>query len=317
VKPNTEKYIRNHVRNILKEIFDYKEKDIDEMDDVYTGAVYVHSKTPLTLSDLKKHETIPARMHNRADASDVDSEYIYRLKTRKPLFKKERSSMMGFLDDYDFDPFDENPTPEKERKSKKPTMDSEDFSGYFAYHSTFQELYATIKTKDIVEFKLIGGFVKYDKNVPGKLNIEVSDKTDSFLYSYISGAIKHESLTPEIFEELKKFKPTVPTKIYKGIEEVQMRHYSESKPPYKLGQIITINFPHMSSWSTNPLIARRFIDEYPSSPPFVVEMVAQPENMVVDVQMLPKEYYHTNQREIIMNQGQYTFKIVWERKLDY
>jgi len=75
---------------------------------------------------------------------------------------------------------------------------------------------------------------------------------------------------------------------------------------------IDVEIPHLTSWSRNPLIARRFVDEYPSSQPFVVEMIAQPQDMLVDVQMLSKQYYHTNQREIIMKPGKYTYRIVWE-----
>jgi hypothetical protein len=43
-------------------------------------------------------------------------------------------------------------------------------------------------------------------------------------------------------------------------------------------------------------------------------MIAKPENVVVDVQKLPKEYYHSNQREMILNKGIYKFKIVWAAK---
>jgi hypothetical protein len=32
----------------------------------------------------------------------------------------------------------------------------------------------------------------------------------------------------------------------------------------------------------------------------------------VDVRMLPRQYYHTNQREIIMSPGNYTYKIIWK-----
>ena len=54
-------------------------------------------------------------------------------------------------------------------------------------------------------------------------------------------------------------------------------------------------------------------DDYPSSIPFVVMMVAKPEDILVDVRLLPNEYYHTNQREIIMMPNvDYEFKIIWE-----
>ena len=80
----------------------------------------------------------------------------------------------------------------------------------------------------------------------------------------------------------------------------------------KKGQEITSNFVLPTSWSTNILIARRFIDHYPSTPPFVIMMDVEPKDVLVDVQKLPREYYHTNQREIIILPGRYNYKIVWE-----
>jgi hypothetical protein len=173
-------------------------------------------------------------------------------------------------------------------------------------------LVAHIKTKDITDFRYIGGFVKYDKELPKKLKTKISKETDSFLYSYISGQIIHKKATPEIIEELKQFKPTSSIKIYKGIEEVQIEHQTKVFPPYKKGQVINSKIPHYTSWSSNILIARTFIDEYPSTPPFVVTMTAEPKDILVDVRMLPRQYYHTNQREIIMSPGNYTYKIIWK-----
>jgi len=70
-----------------------------------------------------------------------------------------------------------------------------------------------------------------------------------------------------------------------------------------------------TSWSTNILIARRFIDDFPSSTPFVASMIVDPKDILVDVQMLPEQYYHTNQREIIMLPGEYEYKLVWNGKV--
>jgi len=120
-----------------------------------------------------------------------------------------------------------------------------------------------------------------------------------------------KDLTQDIIDELKPFKPKKLMKIYKGIEEVQIKYFSKKQPPYKKSQIIKSNFTMATSWTTNVLIARRFIDEYPSSPPFVGYMIADPKDMLVDVQMLPEQHYHTNQREIIMLPGKYEYKLVW------
>jgi hypothetical protein len=304
VKPNIEKYIRNHIKSILNEIHDYEKKDIDDFDDTYSGYVYFHSQNPIELSDIQERNEIETDLVNRADASGTDSEYVYRIKTKKPLYKKLE------LSDYikNNDPFDTD--------SKIEKLNPEDFSGYFNYNRYTQEPISRIKTKDITSFKLIGGFRKYDKHYPERVTDtdELSDATDRFLSSYIGGDIIHKPLTIDIWEELTPFRPTELVKIYKGIEEVQIRYASKIQPPYKVGQIIEVSFSHLTSWSTNPLVARRFIDEYPSSPAFVVEMIAKPENVVVDVQKLPKEYYHSNQREMILNKGIYKFKIVWAAK---
>jgi len=297
----TEKHIRAQIRKILiKEIHDYARKEMEDLGDIYNGYTYFHSKIPVELSDIQKNQTLVTDLVNRADASGTDSEYIYRIKTKKPLYKKEElGSYLGFDDDY------------LSPKKSKPNL--EDFSGYFKYSRYTQEPISIIDTADISNFKYIGGFSKYDKHSPERIMDadELSEDTERFLSSYIGGDIMHKPLTMAIWEELTPFRPKEPVKLYKGIEEVQIRHNSKIQPPYKAGQIIKVQFPHLTSWTTNPLIARRFIDDYPSSPAFVVEMIAKPENIVVDVQKLPEEYYHTNQREMIMDKGIYTFKIVW------
>ena len=301
----TEKHIRAQVRQILFEIQDYARKEMEDLGDIYNGYTYFHSKTPVELSDVQQQDTLVTDLVNRADASGTDSEYIYRIKTKKPLYNKpELSDMLnwGF-----------NPLTDESPKNKKPAVNPEDFSGHFKYSRYTQEPISIIDTADIINFKYIGGFSKYDKHSPERIldADELSEDTERFLSSYIGGDIMHKPLTMAIWEELTPFRPKEPVKLYKGIEEVQIRHNSKIQPPYKAGQIIKAQFPHLTSWTTNPLIARRFIDEYPSSPAFVVEMVAKPENIVVDVQKLPEEYYHTNQREMIMDKGIYTFKIVW------
>ena len=75
-------------------------------------------------------------------------------------------------------------------------------------------------------------------------------------------------------------------------------------------------FDYSTSWTTNILTARRFIDEYPSSTPFVVTMIVEPKDILVNVEMLPDRYYHTNQREIILLPGKYSYKIIWEGKIE-
>lgn len=302
-----EKYIRNQIKSILKEIHDYQKKDIDDLGNIYSGYVYYHSKNPIESSDLSKEKTLNVDLVNRADASGTDSEYVYRIKTKKPLYKKEE--LISYLDYYD--EFADSST-----VGKKERINPDNYSGYFLYNKYVQEPTATIKVDEISNIKLIGGFRKYDKHYPDKIyDIEdFSEDTERFLNSYIGGDIMHKPLTLKIWEELTPFRPNESIEIFKGIEEVQIKHNSESRPPYKVGQIIEASFPHLTSWTTNALIARRFIDEYPSSPAFVVRMIAKPENIVVDVQKLPKEYYHTNQREMILNKGTYKFKIVWAAK---
>jgi len=297
---SSQNQIRKYVRQILAEINDYSKYDIDDYDETYNGSVYFYSEHPVTLEEVKKEPNLQVLLFNRADASDTTSEYVYQIKTKKPLYKKY-DSLKHWMS-LDHDEFD----------SKK--IDVSQFSGYFKYSTMTQENIAYIDTKDIISFRLVGGFVKYDKEKIDPRHINISDEADNFLYSYISGQINHKKLTPEIQAELEQFKPNGPVKIYKGIEEVQIRHYSEQQPPYKLGQFVTTTFPHITSWTRNPLIGRRFIDDYPSSVPFLVEMVVKPEDMVVDVQMLPNKYYHTNQREIMLKPGTYSYKIVWMGK---
>lgn len=293
-----------HIKSYkIFEITNYDKLYYSDMSDEYDGNLFIHSINPLTLNDIKENPKLKVRLFNRADASDIDSEYIYKIKTKKPLYKKERLEY-----DWNFLDLDNSDTEKKE-------IDNSKYSGYFSKDSMTSDLYGLVDTSDIIEFRFIGGFKKYDKEQIDIKNIEISEETDSFLYSYISGTILHKPLTDKIDKELEQFRPDKPLKIYKGIEEVQIRYTSEKQAPYKNGDIITSDFPHLTSWTRNPLIGRRFIDDYPSSTPFLVEMIAQPKDILVDVQMLPIEYYHTNQREIMMRPGIYTYKIIWTGKI--
>ena len=286
--------------NFINEIVDYDNsyRSIDDYEDVVNQNYYLYSDRPVTLEDVKKVDRVPAKLTNVASASSLDTEYIYQVKTSKPIYKQKG------LDNYFDSMFSEEDI----------KFDASKFSGYFEKDWLSSDMVAVIKTEDIISFRYIGGLVKYDKNIPKKLNVEISEEANDFLYSYISGTIIHKKLTPEIQKELSKFRPKSKIKIYKGIEEVQIRHQSIEKPPYKKGQmIIGAEIPHCSSWTSNILVARTFIDDYPSSQPFVVTMEAYPKNILVDVRMLPDptKYYEANQREIIMLPGTYNYKIVW------
>ena len=276
----------------LFELVDYGNFDLSDVK-TYEGNLYYYSKDPITKKDITENSIFyPV---NRADASDTQSEYIYQVKVKKPLFKRQLDFI--FLVDLN----------EEEEINEK------NFSGFFYSDSITSEWKCKIKPEDITSFKEIGGFVKYDTHNPDRIDVELSEKTDDWLYSYIgSGSLMLDTLTQDIIDELKPFRPDKPLKIYKGIEEVQIKFFSKDKPPYKKGQFINSNFEMATSWTTNILIARRFVDEYPSSPPFVITMVVDPKDVLVDVQKLPTQYYHTNQREIIVLPGEYEYKIIWE-----
>ena len=274
------------------ELYNYEE--LKELPDVYNGNLYLYNEEPVEFDELP--DNISVKPVNRADASDNNSNYIYRIKVKNPLYKRE-SSFMFFYDDYD------------------DTDDKSNYSGYIYKNSINGEILASIEKEDIIEFKHIGGFSKYDKYKSTKLNVKVSDETDSWLYKYISGSLILPELTDDIINELKKFRPEKGMKIFKGIEEVQINHQSyENIDHYKNGQIINAHIPHPSSWSTNPLLARRFIDDYPSSTPYLVTMDVNIDDILVDVEMLPDRYYHSNQREIILLPGDYKYKILWKGK---
>jgi len=273
------------------ELVDYRHIDFEDID-VYDGYLYVYSAIPLTKKTYDKGVIFP---HNRADASDTTSEYIYKMKLKKPIYKKKK------LYDYLDNAFDE----------KTDNIDDK-YSGYFKKDWINDWIVNITNPEDIVSFNLVGGFVKYDRFKTKILKKGFSEETDSWLYSYISGSLRVPKLTEKIIDELKYFKSTEPIKIYKGLEEVQIAHTSSSNSPYKKGQTITSDFTYPTSWTTNILVAMRFIDDEPSSPPFVAEMTVDPEFVLVDVQMLPKKYYHANQREIIMLPGKYVYKIVWD-----
>ena len=287
------------------ELVDYNKPYFYDMDEEYNGPVYLYSDKPLTKDQIGEGRIY---LYNRADASDTSSEYIYQIKLKNPIQKKEGNGFFGFSN-FNFDKFDD-----EDNKllgiTKKPKEEKK-YSGYFYYVLGDIQVNIT-EPEDITNFKLIGGFVKYDKDKSGRLDIELSEKTNSWLYNYISGSLRVPKLTQDIIDELKEFKSKESIKIFKGIEEVQIRHTSEDQPPYKRGQVITSEFSYPTSWTTNMLIARRFIDDEPSSPPYVVSMTISPENVLANVKMLPKEYYHANQREIIVLPGSYEYKIIWD-----
>jgi len=285
------KYIKKY------EIVDYKETDFDDIDE-YDGFLYAYSDKPLNKKNVNKAIIFP---YNRADASDTASEYIYQIKLKNPIYKKTR--LIDMIDD---DDIFNGGNIIKDDHSK--------YSGYFL-KNCFNDWQIYIEdVNDIISFKLVGGFVMYDKNKTNRLKIKYSDETDSWLYLYISGSLRLPKLTQKIIDELKQFRPTESIKIYKGIEEVQIVHSSKVDYPYKKGQRIESFFNYPTSWTTNILTAIRFIDDEPSTPPFVAVMTTSPDDILVDVQMLPKKYYHTNQREIIMLPGTYEYKLVWEVK---
>ncbi len=280
------KYLKKY-----NEIVDYNYISNYELDTIteYHGNLYLYSDIQLKLEELDDYVTCDFR--NRADASDTKSEYIYQIKTKYPIYKK----------DFSIDIFDEN-----SRISKEPN------SGYIQKNWITNDVMCYVKKSDITSFRLIGGFAMYDKGEQlKKLDIKLSEETEDFLFSYIGGStLNYKTLTNNIIKELEPFKEKIPIKIYKGIEEVQIKHMTVESPPYKKGQILNSNFTHLSSWSKNILIARRFVDDYPSSQPLVITRVCYPHEVLVDVTMLPKQYYHTNQREIIMKPGTYTYKIL-------
>jgi hypothetical protein len=290
--------------DFVNEIVDYDSSyhDINEYPEIINRNYYLFSDRPLTLEEVKREGDVAVKFSNVASASSSDSEYIYQVKLKKPVYKK-KSLSNSFFDSM----FSEGDT----------EFDDSKYSGYFKKDWISNDLVAIIKTDHIVNFRYIGGFVKYDKKIPKKIMVDLSEETERFLHSYIGGTILHKKVTPEIIKELKRFKPKSSIKIYKGIEEIQIRHQTDIKPPYKKGQIIyNAEIPHCSSWTSNILVARTFIDDYPSSQPFVVTRWAQPKNILVDVRMLPdpSKYYEANQREIIMLPGIYNYKIVWAGK---
>lgn len=304
--------------DFISEIVDYDKgyKSIDDYGNTIDQNYYLYTSHPVTLERVKEEDSILVELTNTASASETNNEYIYQIKVKKPLYKK-KSLYDNLFDDGElsgdasgFILGDKDITGHKK-------VDTSNFSGYFKKEDYGQGVVAWIKTEDITGFRHIGGFVKYDKNIPQKLNVELSEEADDFLYSYISGQILHKKATPEIMQELEKFKPKEPIKIYKGIEEVQIKHQALYEvPPFKKGQLFEVTIPHLTSWTSNILVARTFIDDYPSSPPFVVVMIAKPKDILVDVRMIPdpSKYYEANQREIIMKPGDYVYKIVWQGK---
>ena len=310
--------IMKKYKDFISEIVDYNKGfiSLEDLPDIINQNYYLYTREPVTLEQVKKKDLIMVQLINTASASETQHEYIYQIKVKKSLYKKK--SLYNLFDDDQLSG-DESGFILGDKKDitgyKK--FDDSQFSGYFKKEDYGQEVVAWIKPEDITSFRHIGGFVKYDKNLPQKLDVEISEESDDFLYSYISGVIFHKKPTPEIKKELEKFKPKSPIKIYKGIEEVQIKHQALMlDPPFKKGQIIDVSIPHFTSWTSNILVARTFIDDYPSSPPFVVVMTAKPEDILVDVRMLPdpSRYYAANQREIIMSPGNYTYKIIWEGK---
>lgn len=276
-------------------------------DATYHGPLFIHSEEPLDLEDLKGQQNVKAKFHNKLDACDIDSEYIYKIMTKHPIRNK---NMEYTLKDTAKDA-SINPVPPKKGEQKEEPS-SGTFSSFFS--SMPQE--ATIKTDDITYFKRVGGFCSYDKEKVERQEKELEPETEEFVSSFIQGAtLHHEELTDDIIKDLKWTRPDKPIKVYKGIEEVQIRFLLNTPPPpYEKGQTITAKWTGPASWTVNPMIGRAFIDDYPSSQPFLIEMTVEPDQVLMDTRKLSRLYYHTDQREITLLPGTYTFKIVWAGK---
>ena len=124
----------------LFEVRDYDERDFDDLPQTMVAPVYIYTDKPLTLDEIKKHETVRGKLTNRADASDTHSEHIYRITLVKPLYKKKKAWLFLSFDDDD-----------------SPAIDKKAFSGYYTYDTTFSELYAQVETADIkLSRRLVG-----------------------------------------------------------------------------------------------------------------------------------------------------------------
>ena len=288
-------------------INEYKKLDLEPSrteDSIYHGPLFIHSNKPLTLQDLKGKKSITAEFNNILDACGEDSEYIYKIKTKHPLKNNNLEFGNKFLLKGS-NPFDESDDDKKEEKY------SGDFGSFF---STMTQQ-ATVKVEDIIYFQKVGGFCSYDKEKIKRTDRKLKPNTEDFVSSHIQGStLLRDKLTDDNIEDLKWTRPDKPIKIYKGIEEVEIKHLSSVKHPYKKGQTITATWNGPASWTTNPMIGRSFVDDYPSSQPFLIEMIAQPDQILMDTRKLNKLYYHTDQREITLLPGTYTFKIVWAGK---
>ena len=280
----------------LNEEIGYEKIDISDLEgDTYNGYTYYYSNSPISFDDIKKDTKIVTSLINRAEANDDIGNYIYIVKTKYPLEIKR--------DDFSFDI--DNPL----HNIDNPIKYSGSIENNFITHSKM----CHILTKDITKFKLIGGFKKFDNNSPEKLDIIISDETDAFLSSYMTGRILHQKITPIVEKELSQFKLNKPIKLYKGIEEVQLHYHTPKDNNFEVKDVLPFTYPYFSSWSTNFLIAKRFIDDYPSTTPYVVEYIAQPNDILVDTRLLPNQYFMSEQREVILKKDkEYSIKIVWK-----
>lgn len=292
--------------NYLEFLNEYNKVDLTpdyKKDPSYHGPLFIHSRKPLTLEEIKKADKISVRFDNKLDACDTDSEYIYKIQTKYPI--KNDNLEFSLSGTFDKNPFDQLTSKE----------DKENYSGKFSSFFSSIEQTAHVKTKDITYFKKVGGFCSYDKasNDVKRQDNKLQPETEEFVSSFIQGStLHHEKLTDDIIKDLEWTRPDKPLKIYKGIEEVELLYLQSSeKPPYKKGQTLTTIWNGPASWSINPMIARAFVDDYPSSTPMLIEMIVEPDQILMDTRKLSKLYYHTDQREITLLPGTYTFKIVW------
>jgi hypothetical protein len=298
-KEEREKYPQKVFKYVESfEIFEKKRnhnvgyREISNIPDIYHGYVYLISDIPVNKKDITE-EILTTELSNRPDASG-EGEYVYQIKTKKPLKKSIEDYVSFFDNDLDSD------------------YDTDKFSGKIRREVITQDIKAFIKTEDIIEFRLISGFKIYDRENPTKVKHKLSEETNDFLFSYIGGTLLHKKVTKEIEEELSQFKPNKPIKLYKGIEQVQLKHFSDIEK-YKVGEYFHFKYDFYSSWTSNFLIAKRFIDDYPSSTPFVIESIIDPNDILVDTRMIPEQYYHTNQREIIVKKDRIIkCKIIWK-----
>ena len=309
------KRVVDELRRIAGELFESERVAAD-------NKIYAMSGNPnASVRDLVEEDSQSKngsfRIHNKCDfSSQDDKDYCYELKYRGKVVraknddKENAQSLREYLTDDEIEKIGS-----WDLFSKRVELLLSDRKIAAVFYN--RDDYGKASSSNITGMKLVQSKKDYeDDEYPDPMSVGLSDKTHSWLKKFMSHAGARKNVPKAIRSELGQFNLGRPLKLYRGMgwhKEELRRLSSFYSYPFERGDQMKIKHPRPSSWTSNKLIAENFAED--TGPYWVVlEAKIDPKDVVVDTRLLPDEIldslYFARQREVIVDRGSYSVKIV-------